>query len=364
MNYIMNNTYRILLGALAALTGFIPTRPAPAVQFSFLDPAYTQQIYAGPNIGAPGAWTATNQLLARKAFVPDILEYSATQNNVYQGTNVHDPSGTGTIHTIANLASGVNLTMATNGFLYLPTSAGLQRVDPNNWATPAVTVTTFGSPGWSVNSLPNGNIVYAGNGTSTDIHIYNPSTNADSLVYTSPGLIDDIETSTTGLIALAGQGNNEIILLNSSGSFIQRFSTANYPDGLAFATMASPPALYSNDNRGTITRYDFGSGFSVAPTNVQIIASGGSYGDIATPGPDCAFYVTQFFNNGGHGSALFGTNWDNGTTNNDPSIIRIALKQGCMLDPPVGPNNTPEPTAALLLLLGTATIGLQRPRRG
>lgn len=363
MNNTINHIYRVLFASLVCLTCLLMAAPVPAAQFSFLDPAYTQEIYAGPNVGAPGAWTGTNQLLARKAFVPDILEYSATQNNIYQGTNVHDPSGTGTTHMIANLASGVNLTMATNGFLYLPTSVGLQRVDPNNWAAPAVTVTPFGSPGWSVNSLPNGNIVYAAGGSSTNIHIYNPNTNLDSLVYTSPGLIDDIETSITGLIALAGQGNNEIILLNSSGSFIQQFSTANYPDGLAFATMASPPALYSNDNRGTITRYDFGSGFSALPTNVQIIASGGSYGDIATPGPDCAFYVTQFFNNGGHGSALFGTNWDNGVTNNDPSIIRIGLKQGCMVDPPVGPTNTPEPTAAILLLFGAAMVGVQRNRR-
>jgi hypothetical protein len=361
MNNTTNNICRVLLGVVA-LTCSPFTKPAPAAQFSFLDPAYTQQIYAGPNVGLPGAWTSTNQLLARKSNVPTILEYSATANNVYQGTSVHDPSGTGTIHNISLLAPGNNLTLATNGFLYLPTTVGLQRVDPNNWATPAATVTSAGGPGYGVNSLPNGNIVYAANGSSTDIHIYNPGTNVDSLVYTSAGLIDDIETSLTGLIALAGQGNNEIILLNSSGSFVQQFSTTQYPDGLAFATTASPPALYSNDNKGTITRYDFGLGYTAAPTNVQVIASGGSYGDIAPPGPDCAFYVTQFFNNGFHGSAPFGTNWDNGTTNNDPSIIRIGSKTGCLFDPPVGPT-VPEPTAAMLLLLGSVTIGLQRPRR-
>jgi hypothetical protein len=332
------------LSSLACL--FLVAVPAKAVQFTYLDPGYVQEIYAGPNVGLPGAWTATNEMLARKSNVPDILEYSATQNTVYQGTNLHGVTAT---HTITGLANGNNLTEAMNGFLYLPTTVGLQRVDPNNWATPAVTVTTAGGPGYGVNALSNGNIVYAAGGGSTDIRIYNPTSNTDTSVYTAPALIDDIETSSIGLIALAGQGNNSITLLNSSGGFIQSFPTTNFPDGLAFATTATPPALFSNDNKGTITKYDFGFGYSSAPTATTIIASGGSYGDIAAVGPDCAFYVTQFFNNQLNGSAPFGTNWDNGVTNNDPSIIRIATKDGsCLFDHPLG---VPEPGALALALL-------------
>jgi hypothetical protein len=341
----------------------IAAERAAAVQFSFLNPAYTQEIYAGPNVGLPGAWTSANQLLARKGGTsppPDILEYSSTQTiNAYQGTNLHQVAVT---HTIANLAPGNNLTKALNGFLYLPTSVGLQRVDPNNWAAPAVTVTTFGGPGYGVNALPNGNVVYDAGTGSTDIHIYNPNTNTDSLVYTSPGLIDDIETSVTGLIALAGQANNSITLLNSSGGVIQTFGTTDWPDGLAFNTTASPPALYSNDNHGTITRYDFGSGYTAAPTATTVIASGGSYGDIATTGPDCAFYVTQFYNFNIHGSASFGTNWDNGAQNNDPSIIRIGSKNVCMFDHPVS-FLAPEPGALGLVALACfAALGRRRAR--
>lgn len=357
----MNINYKQIrsrTGCVLALAGFLAAAPAAAVQFSILDPAYTQQIYAGPNVGLPGAWTSTGEMLARKGNIPDILEYSATQNAVYQGTNTH---GVNVTHTITNLAAGNNLARAINGFLYLPTQAGLQRVDSSNWALPAVTVTTFNGPGYGVNSLPNGNVVYAAGSNSTDIHIYNPSTNTDTLAYTSPGLIDDIETSLTGLIALAGQGFNNIVLLNSTGSVIQTIPTTNYPDGLAFATTASPQALYSNDNQGTITRYDFGAGYGSAPTNTTVIASGGSYGDIACTGA-CKFYVTQFFNQGIHGSALFGTHWDNGVTNNDPSIIEIGSKQGCLFDPPVGFNVVPEPAAAVLMLLGVAAVACRRGR--
>ena len=360
---------------VSALTGLLlAAATAPAVQFSTLDPAYTQEIYAGPIIpvvgngvtGIPGAFTASGQLLARQSDgnppgnTANILEYSLTQNAVHQGTNVHGVVAT---HTIANLAPGVNLARATNGFLYLPTSIGLQRVDTNTWG-PAVTVTSTPTQGYSVNTLPNGNVVYAGGSNNQDVYIYNPVSSSNTLVYSAPTLIDDIETSSvTGLIALAGQQNNSIILLNSSGGLIQTINTTDFPDGLAFAASASPPALYSNNNKGTITRYDFASGYSSPPTATTVIASGGSYGDIACTG-NCSFFVTQFFNGGQHGSALFGTNWDNATQNNEPSIIRIGSKQGCLFDLPVGYNpSVPEPGSIVLMLSGCAMLGRCRRRR-
>ncbi len=71
-------------------------------------------------------------------------------------------------------------------------------------------------------------------------------------------------------------------------------------------------------------------------------------------GPDCALYVSQFYNAGYHGSALFGTNWDNGVTNNDPSIIRIAAKDGScafQCSPVPEPGNTALLSAGLVLVL-------------
>src|SRR5205807_7446157 len=93
--------------SFSALTCFLLAASASAAQFTTLNPAYTQQIYAGPNVGLPGAWMSTGEMLARKANVPDILEYSTTVTaNAYQGTNLHQVQAT---HTITGLANGNNL---------------------------------------------------------------------------------------------------------------------------------------------------------------------------------------------------------------------------------------------------------------
>lgn len=353
----MSSLRRPLVMTLAfAICAFL-TGSVGAVQFSFLNPLYQQEIYAGPVVGIPGAWTTSNHLLGRTGGTQDIVEYSPTQNAVYQGTNLHGIIAT---HTITGLASGVGLTKGTNGFLYAPTSSGLQRIDPNNWAAPAVTVAGAPSAGYGINTLPSGKIVYAAGFGSNDLRIYDPITNIDMSVYVAPTLIDDIETSAAGVIALAGQSTNSIILLNSSGSVLTSFATAGFPDGLAFGASVAPPTLYSNDNQGTITEYVFGLGFTSPPTATNVIASGGSYGDIATVGPDCAFYVSQFYNGGYHGSALFGTNWDNSVTNNDPSIVRISARQGCAFSPSVA---APEPgSCALMLLAAVPLLSLRRSR--
>jgi hypothetical protein len=353
--------HRTLTAILFGLAGVgFAASSARAAQFTTINPAYQQEIYAKGGLFnsfySPGAFTPSGQLMARHFNTTDIVEFSLTQNSVYQGTNLHGVSAT---HTISNLASGAGLTRgigANSQYLYLPTTAGLQRVDTNNWAAPAVTLVPSSSPeGLGVNTLPNGNIVWTTGSNIQEVHIYNPTTLVDSLVHTTTGsgLIDDIETSLTGLIALAGWTNNEITLLNSNGSLIQTFPVTNFPDGLAFATTASPPALYSNDNKGTITRYDFANGYNLAPTNTTVIASGGSYGDIATPGPDCAFYVSHFNGSGSHGSALFGTNWDNGTTDDFSSITRISLKDGCMVDPPVSTGMMCPPSGNLAELIAS-----------
>ena len=126
------------LGA-AMLLSLSQAMPARAVQFSYLDPNYSQQIYAAPltpNQEAGMAWTTGGNLLTRAG--NQILEHNLTQNVTVNGTNVH---GVTVAHTITGLnTSGVGMTTGFDGRIYTATSSGLQRFDPNNWAAPATSL--------------------------------------------------------------------------------------------------------------------------------------------------------------------------------------------------------------------------------
>lgn len=148
----------------------------------------------------------------------------------------------------------------------------------------------------------------------------------NSLVYTANTLIDDMAASSTGEIVLAGHGNSSLIVISNSGSLINTISSlAHYPDGLTFGD-GSPTnlSIFSNNNDGTISQFQFGGSYTNAPTINMIATGSGAYGDLAAVGPDCAFYVSQYENGGSNGStAGVGTNWNSGT-NTDASITRIA----------------------------------------
>lgn len=357
--------FGLVLGAAAAQAG----------HFTFLDPAYQQRIYTGPLVGGPGmAWTASGHLLTLDNASQSILEYDPTASASHQGTAIHPVTATHVISgLLTNAFSGVGMVNGTDGYLYINTGGGLQRVDPSSWTvtTPGAnllnsTVVAGGSYGITV--MPDGRIAYVAGGGTDQVYLYDPVAQVNTLIYTAPTLIDDIQASPTGEIALAGQGNNSLILISATGSVVNAFGTSAFPDGLAFGWGAAAKKLFSNDNQGTITMYDFGASYANVPT-LTTIASGGSYGDLAAVGPDCALYVSQFYNAGYHGSANFGTRWDNGTINNEASIVRISAADGsCAFGGPGNP--VPEPAglpltlAALGALAGlTQAAAVRRSRR-
>lgn len=330
---------------------------AQAVQYPYLDPAYVQEIYTGPLVGGPGmAWTSAGALLTRNG--SDILEYSLTQNAVHQGTNIHGF----VTHSIAGLTtSGYGMTNGHDGYIYTTTNFGLQRFDPSNWAAPAQSLAgTVGGQGYGITTLPDGRIAYCAGPLTSDIYIYDPSAATNTLIYSGPGLIDDIEASTTGHIALAGQALSDLTIITNTGVVVNSFPTPHYPDGLAFGAGPYATTLFSNNNDGTITRYVLGPGFTGLPIITDIATGSGAYGDLAAVGPDCAFYVTQFENGSYHGATPgVGTNWDNAVTNAEPSIIRISSANGDCLFCASG--STPEPASASMLALG-ATALIRRRR--
>ncbi len=366
-----------LAGGLCALPVMPVTRAAGHFD-QFVDPNYNSQIYAGPigNEGC-GAWTLSGHLLTRGNSV--INEFNPSANGVHQGTSVHNVL---TSHAIANLDPGAGITNGTDGYLYTVGTGinaggnGVQRIDPSNWAAPAVNMpNTVPTAGYSINTLPNGKIVYSDSASSSKVYVYDPVTQVNTMIYPASFLVDDIETGPGGEIALAGQSNSSITILNSSGGLINQFSTPHFPDGLAFGAGPYGNSVYSNNNDGSITRYDLsGPGWTGTATAVDIaltLPNHRGYGDLATVGPDCAFYIGTFDNPSftAHGNTPgIGTNWDNGISNNENSIVRIGFNDlrgtGECAFYSLVETFIPEPGSGGLLLLGIVSMLSRRRSRG
>lgn len=359
------------LGTCALVVAFVCTSlislsRVSANQYPYLDPTYTQQIYTGPLVGGPGmAWTTSGDLLTRNGST--IIEYSPTQNATHQGTAIHASTATHTITGLSN--TGYGMTNGLDGYIYTVTGAGLERFNPSNWAAPAQLLPgTVGGAGYGVTTMPDGRIAYSDGSVTSNVYIYDPVANTNTQIYSGNSLIDGLVAGPLGNIAITGQNNATMTVLTSTGTVVNTFSTPHFPDGLAFADSPSVSILYSNNNDGTITQYQFGPNFSGTPTIMDIAGVSGAYGDLASVGPDCSFYVSQSDNGGYHGSvAGIGTHWDNGVTNNEPSIIRIGggvMADGttmCQFYSPL--THVPEPGTIGLLATGMVMAAIAGWRR-
>ena len=329
----MKSKWHATIGAaiLWLYSGQIGTAHANAIQFDYLATGYVQEIYTGPiRVGygvtsAGMAWTSTGNLITKNG---NQLQVYSSSTTVHQGTNVHTAQ---TTYTVAGLDPNVNalgIVNAQGGYIYANTSLGLQRIDPT-YST-ATTVSTVGGA-YGITMLPDGRIAYAG-GTGNEIWIYDPFTNTNSVapVFTSATgtIFDDIEANLTGQIAIADIYQNKLQIINTSGSVLLSILTgAHSPDGIAFVSGSGAQAIMVNNNDGSISRYDFNSGYTSLLSSVDIATTNAgrrAYGDLAACGPDGAFYITQY-DVGVRGSdSGFATRWDNGAQTNEASIMRIS----------------------------------------
>ncbi len=158
------------------------------------------------------------------------------------------------------------MTKGLDGNIYVLTGSGLQRFSQTLTGSATVVAGTIPSAGYGITTLPDGRIAYTAGINDSEVWIYDPSTNTNtaSPIYTTPGnlLIDDIEASATGEIALALQMAPAVTIISSTGAFIASATgLAHNPDGLAFGGSTTPTSVYSNNNDGTITRYQLGPGY-------------------------------------------------------------------------------------------------------
>lgn len=289
---------------MGVFLGLVVAQGVQAGQFSYLDPAYQQEIYTGPlatGWGPGFSWDNSGHMLLRGNNV--LYEYSATANTTVNGTSVHGY----TAHSVAGLGIGFATVNGLDGYVYATSSSGLQRIDLNTWSATTLAGTAGGYYG--VGSLPDGRIAYS---DMQRIYVYNPVSGTNTLIYDAGAFVDQISVTNTGEIFLAVLGANRIDVISSAGALVNSFATSlGSPDGMAFGGGYA----YSNNTNGTISRYSFaGPGYTGAVTQT-LFASGGAYGDLASVGPDGALYVSQW-----------GTiNWANGVPTYSSAVIRISL---------------------------------------
>lgn len=327
------------IGPLIAATCLLSGMRALAVQFDlYLNSVAQQEIYTDllfPN-QAGMAWTSSGHLLLRENLT--IHEYDPAVTATVHGTLVHQPQ---VAHPLS-LGLGAGMTKGLDGQIYVLNNANypkpvLQRFDPVFWTVQDLSSVTQRWGGWGITTLPNGQIAYVAASTGQnnlfEVRVFTPNINpalgTDVLLYTTTNLlIDDIESSDTGEIALAHPFNNLISIISSSlpQTLINTIPVPGGPDGLAFGASPTLRKLYSNNNDGTISEISFsGTGFTGAATVVpfaKTVSSHHAYGDLASVGPDCALYVSV-----GKNRTPAALVWDDGyidTTDQAGAIIRIS----------------------------------------
>lgn len=289
----------VLLGAVGVV-GLQSAAFAASNPFPFLASGFTQTLYATNVPGIGGVAFAPN---GGPMVVDEMIHQTdPTTTVLMDGSNVHPVT---TITPTAPLYFGV--VNGKNGALYANTHASVEEIDQSGNVLLGPIGPAGNGFGIAVDPT-NGNLVYPDeNGNISWVNESLTSVGVFASGASSEGLTFDPSGSFL-FAAEFGAGINEY---NSSGALVQNIPNTSSPDGMAFFA-GTPNFLVSNNNDGSITRYDFPNGnFTQAPVQ-SVFASGGYRGDLSGVGPDGCLYVTQE-----------GTNFGDGTTSTAGSLVQI-----------------------------------------
>jgi hypothetical protein len=291
--------------------------------FANLQQGLSQQLFAtNPlplgEIDGGLAFAANGDLWADSCNRNRLFRFDAANTVLLNGSSVHPQTAGSPIPS----GAGCGLTNHPDGTLYSNTGGGLLNIDA---ATGAQLRPVFGPAGNGLGIAVDpqtGNLVYVGGAGGcfgippcTLISANPRTTTFSTFAQLDPAdatFIDGIAFDPAGnfLFMAVRQPDRGLTVVNRNGAVVQHISMNKFPDGISFHT--SPDYVVSNNNNGTISRFDFpGNDFTATPTE-SLLASGGFRGDLSQVGPDGCLYATQA-----------ATRFGDGTLSADNSVVRI-----------------------------------------
>lgn len=320
-----------LYASVALLWSIAPSlQGQPTTPFTFLQTGYTQEIF--------GVATIANNM-GGVAFAPDgdvwvkgcnstagAVRFDLARSVTVNNTSIHPIQSGASVTT----AIGCGMTNHPDGRIYLNSTSGAQRIDADTGAVLGIVGPPGGTYGITVDPQTN-RLVYAtaacsGTPICTLVSVDSSSGNTQNLATFNAGasleFVDGITFDPTGnFIVVCGRtgvfpsDTPYLFVLNRNGTLARILPADHFPDGAAFHT--NPFYLVTNNNDGSISRFDFpADDLRQGPTQ-SIIANGGFRGDLTAVGADGCYYLTEA-----------GTRYANLVTTTENSVVRLCSTAG------------------------------------